>query len=498
MPASDWERAQRRLEREQKAADRAARDRYLAHRASSVDQQNAELQARLHSLTSILVDGLQRRPGLDFARLREGKPLVLGDLSKPLPAPSWEVFEPKKLSAVSQIFGGGSRYQKRLETARDDYQRAMDQHARTETERQQRVAGARRRHEQELSPRREKYTRLQQSWHAQEKQGVEEYLQQVLSGMRLPKWLETEVAVAFDPRVRGAVVQLQLPRRDVVPKQRGFAYVKLKDEVREQPRPAKEVAALYRSLISQIALLCLRDCIKADGRLESVGFNGHLRTIDPRTGQSINPCLLSLSVERARFEELLLDRVSPDACLQHLNALVSPHPLELEPIRPILNFDATKYVFVEGMDAASGLDARPILTELTPTEFEHLVRQLCEAMGLQSWTTRQSNDDGVDAVAFSPDPMIGGESIVQAKRYTKAIGPQHIRELSGAMEEKKASRGILITTSWLTERAIQKARDHNRISWIDGQNLVSLIKEHLGKDVLAGAVPPRPRTNDKP
>jgi hypothetical protein len=39
--------------------------------------------------------------------------------------------------------------------------------------------------------------------------------------------------------------------------------------------------------------------------------------------------------------------------------------------------------------------SRPDLIEMTPTEFEHLVRQLFEVIGMQSWVTQASKDDGV-------------------------------------------------------------------------------------------------------
>ncbi|KXK62705.1 restriction endonuclease [Micromonospora rosaria] len=181
-------------------------------------------------------------------------------------------------------------------------------------------------------------------------------------------------------------------------------------------------------------------------------------------------------------------------CLRHLNALVSPHPYELEPITPILDFDLTKFSFVDGLDAVSTLDSRPDLMKMSPTEFEHLVRQIFEAMGVESWTTEQNYDDGVDAVVVNRSPLLGRLSIVQAKRYKDAVGVSHIRELAGAIEEKKAGHGILVTTSWFTPRSWQKAREHGRIELIDGNRLTYLIKEHLGKDVLIGIKRPRTAT----
>jgi restriction system protein len=82
---------------------------------------------------------------------------------------------------------------------------------------------------------------------------------------------------------------------------------------------------------------------------------------------------------------------------------------------------------------------------------------------------------------------------VQAKRYSKVIGVSHIRELAGAMEEKKAGWGILITTSWFTPGCWEKARQHGRMELIDGERLKFLIKEYLHKDVLIG-IPDRPQS----
>jgi restriction system protein len=111
---------------------------------------------------------------------------------------------------------------------------------------------------------------------------------------------------------------------------------------------------------------------------------------------------------------------------------------------------------------------------------------------LEGWTTERSGDDGVDAVVINRDPMVGGLTIVQAKRYTNVIGVSHIRELVGAMDEKRAGRGILVTTSWFASGCKIKARDNGRIQLIEGSELVHLVKEHLHKDVLVA--PPAARS----
>jgi restriction system protein len=69
--------------------------------------------------------------------------------------------------------------------------------------------------------------------------------------------------------------------------------------------------------------------------------------------------------------------------------------------------DLAFYSFVENVDVVAGLDSRADLTKMSPTEFEHFVRQLFEASG-EGWTTQRSGDDGVDAVVINRDPLVGG------------------------------------------------------------------------------------------
>ncbi len=277
-----------------------------------------------------------------------------------------------------------------------------------------------------------------------------------------------------------------------------YKYLPTKNDERETPRNKSEISDLYRDIISQTALLCLRDLFDCDPELNSVGFNGHTHAINPATGEREYPCFISLNVERADFPlDENLRNVTADKCVRHLRAIVSNHPYELESIEPILDFDLTKFSFVEGLDAVSTLDSRPDLMDMSYTNFEHLVRQIFEAQGAEGWTTQQSNDDGVDAVIVQRRALMGGLTIVQAKHYSKVIGVSHVRELAGAIEEKKAGWGILITTSWFTANCWVKAREHGRMELIDGERLIYLIKEYLGKEVLIG-IPNRPPPRANP
>src|SRR5262249_24101822 len=135
------------------------------------------------------------------------------------------------------------------------------------------------------------------------------------------------------------------------------------------------------------------------------------------------------------------------------------------------------------------------LLEMDPFKFEHLIRQLFEAIGMKSWVTQGSRDDGVDAVAVHEDPLLGGVCVIQAKRYKGVAGTESVRALWGAMEDKHATKGILVTTSWFGSQGRQSAAKHQeRLRLIEGPELKHLLAEHLHLDVRIGLTMPRRRS----
>jgi restriction system protein len=60
-------------------------------------------------------------------------------------------------------------------------------------------------------------------------------------------------------------------------------------------------------------------------------------------------------------------------------------------------------------------------------------------------------DDGVGAVAVNNNAVFGGMCIIQAKRYRSAVGVEAIRALAGVMEDKHATKGMLVTIPWVTK-----------------------------------------------
>jgi restriction system protein len=137
--------------------------------------------------------------------------------------------------------------------------------------------------------------------------------------------------------------------------------------------------------------------------------------------------------------------------------------------------------FVEESDVLTTLDQRPNLMELTPGEFESLITNLFEKMGLETRMTQPSRDGGVDCVAWDQRPIFGGKVVIQAKRYKNTVGVSAVRDLFGTLQNEGGSKGILVTTSGYGKSAFEFANG-KPIELLDGGNLLYLLKEHADID----------------
>lgn len=317
-----------------------------------------------------------------------------------------------------------------------------------------------------------------------------ERLQYVLAQSRYPEGLTGRSAAHYDPNSRELLIEYELPLQTVVPVVTGYRYTKAKG-LTPMPRKESETKKIYGDLLARLTLRTLAEVFDATPIIMVTGvvFNGYVATKDKATGQPVRPLLISINAERKTFAEVQLDEseLDPALCLRsHLNAIVSPHPYDLEGVRPIVSFDLSKYKFVDEMDVIAGMDSRPDLLQLKPVEFEHLIRQLFQSIGMKSWVTQASKDEGVDGVAVNEDPIVGGLCIIQAKRYSKIVGLEAVHALAGVMEHKRAAKGVLVTTSWVGKASRDFAAVNGRIEIIEGRNLKAMLKEHLNLDVLIG------------
>lgn len=509
---SQWERemaAQRREAERQtrdqarlvKEAEKARQQRHVQTQQHTAERKTAEVEQQIKILDEVLT-GILSLPALSFDSLKVIPRLTSfdpGPLGTAEPAPDWADYAPPEPGGLSRLFGGVARYERQAAEARTRFDTAVAEYRQREGQRHRALSAARDAYERVLADLRAQAAAQnaevearRAAFAAGDPEAVEWFVSRVLDASSYPDGFPHQYQAAYRPENRDVVVEFELPPQRVVPVVRGYRYIKARDAIDPLPRPAIEVRQRYARLIACIALRTLHEIFAATPAaiVEAVVFNGRVSTIDRATGKPDRPHLLSMEAERSVFEDLVLAAVEPAACLKRLNALVSPNPFDLEAVEPFIAFDLRRFRFTDDMDVIAGLDSRKNLLNLTPTEFEHLVRQLFVAMGAEAWTTIPSKDGGVDAVATSKNLFFGGVCLIQAKRWTGVVGLESVHALTGVMADHNATTGVLVTTSWFG-RASEQFANRNRITLINGAELKQLIKDHLKMDVIPGTTPPR-------
>ena len=124
----------------------------------------------------------------------------------------------------------------------------------------------------------------------------------------------------------------------------------------------------------------------------------------------------------------------------------------------------------------------------SPDFFEKLVVNLLVAMGYgkmeYSKVVGGTGDDGIDGI-ISADKLGFEKICVQAKRYSKdnTVSNREIRNFSGALLQEGVTKGVFITTSSFSPKAINAVNSitQQKIVLIDGEELTKLmIKYNIG------------------
>lgn len=125
------------------------------------------------------------------------------------------------------------------------------------------------------------------------------------------------------------------------------------------------------------------------------------------------------------------------------------------------------------------------LKEKDDSLFEVIVAKLLVNMGYGSsyddiiQLKGKTGDEGIDGI-IKQDVLGLDKVYIQAKKWTKSsVSGPAIREFTGALRQKHATKGVFITTSTFTEAAKKCAKEvSDTIILIDGQNLTKLMIEY--------------------
>jgi HJR/Mrr/RecB family endonuclease len=116
-------------------------------------------------------------------------------------------------------------------------------------------------------------------------------------------------------------------------------------------------------------------------------------------------------------------------------------------------------------------------------EFEKLIAALLEKDGYVVDLMQGSKDGGVDVVAVKDMGSAGYfKTLWQAKKKAQKnkVGISIVRELADTRQEFRASKGIIVTSSYLTSGALQRVdRDKYILGKVDRDDLEQWIQRTI-------------------
>lgn len=98
----------------------------------------------------------------------------------------------------------------------------------------------------------------------------------------------------------------------------------------------------------------------------------------------------------------------------------------------------------------------------------------------------QSGDEGIDGII--KEDRLGLDLIyLQAKRWNGAVGRPEVQKFVGALQGKRARKGVYITTGKFTDDAVRYADSiDSKVILIDGMMLANMMIDHgLGTTTTA-------------
>lgn len=159
----------------------------------------------------------------------------------------------------------------------------------------------------------------------------------------------------------------------------------------------------------------------------------------------------------------------------------NPTPaVDAELVEPLEAFD-NAYQYLRGQIEADLLEK----IMLNPPDFlEQVIVDLVVKMGYggsrkdAGEALGKSGDEGIDGII--KEDLLGLDVIyLQAKRWKDVVGRPEVQKFAGALQGKRASKGIFITTSSFTAGAEQYVKQiGSKIILIDGERLARFMFDH--------------------
>lgn len=313
---------------------------------------------------------------------------------------------------------------------------------------------------------------------------VDEYVEMLLDKINIPLDYQMGHKIGYTPENRNIIIDAFFPTIESIPRLKSVSYVKSRQEFKESFFTDNQIAKKYDSIVYQLALVYLNRVFSINNDfdlIDAVVLNGMVNTIDKATGNDTVSCILSVRVNRDKFESLNLSSIDPKAWFRSAKGVAAANIANITPVQPIQILDKEDERFIEGYSVIDSINEGVNLAAIDWKDFENLISEVFgqefSSNGGEVKITQASRDGGVDAVAFDPNPIRGGKIVIQAKRYTNVVGVSAVRDLYGTLMNEGAMKGILVTTSYFGNDAYDFANG-KPIQLIDGGQLLGLLERH--------------------
>ena len=160
-----------------------------------------------------------------------------------------------------------------------------------------------------------------------------------------------------------------------------------------------------------------------------------------------------------------------------------PSPKEKSPLSTVTPEEALQDAY-ETLRNSLSADLLEQVMKASPEFFELLVVDVLVSMGYggsrkdAGEAIGRSGDEGIDGII--KEDRLGLDIIyIQAKRWASKVGRPEVQRFAGALQGKRARKGVFITTSSFTREAEEYAdRIETRVILIDGKRLAAFMIDH--------------------
>lgn len=125
------------------------------------------------------------------------------------------------------------------------------------------------------------------------------------------------------------------------------------------------------------------------------------------------------------------------------------------------------------------------LYDLSPRKFEELIASILKDFGFDVELTQATRDGGRDIIAYIRNAVCEYLTFVECKKYAadRKVGVGVVREVSGVHYLKKASKSMIVTTSFFSKDAKQEAAAiEHQLELKDYNNIKEWLARYAGQD----------------